>query len=95
MPKQVTKPAGKPASKPVHEIRYAGIRASIWSNDTEHGVRYNTTFERNYKVGEEWKTSSSFGRDDLLTLGFIAQEALRWIIEQRQEQPGQDDRSPR
>jgi hypothetical protein len=73
-------------NKPAHEIRLNGIRATIWKNDTDKGPRFNTTFERNYRDGEEWKTSDSFGRDDLLTLGFVATEALRWILEQKQPQ---------
>jgi len=78
-PSKKTAPA-----KPVHEIRVGGIRASIWRNDTDKGPRFNTTFDRSYRDGEEWKTSDSFGRDDLLTIGFVAGEALRWIVEQRQ-----------
>jgi len=73
---------GRPANKPAHEIRLSGVRASIWKNDTDKGPRYNTTFERYYRDGEEWKSSNSFGRDDLLTLSFVAQEALRWIAQQ-------------
>ena len=73
-------------NKPAHEIRLNGIRATIWKNDTDKGPRFNTTFERSYRDGEEWKTSDSFGRDDLLTLGFVATEALRWILEQKQPQ---------
>ena len=57
-----------PANPPAHEIRLSGIRATIWRNDTENGPRFNTTFERSYRDGEEWKSSDSFGRDDLLTL---------------------------
>ena len=75
----------KPASNkqpPAHEIRVNGVRATIWKNDTEKGPRFNTTFERSYKDGEEWKTSDSFGRDDLLPLAFIAGEAFRWIAQQ-------------
>jgi len=71
-------------TKPVHEIRLNGIRASIWRNDTDAGPRYNTTFERSYRDGEQWKTSSSYGATDLLTLGFVAQQALQWIMEQRE-----------
>ena len=73
----------------MHEIRVGGIRASVWRNETDKGQRFNTTFDRSYRDGEEWKTSESFGRDDLLTVGFVANEALRWIVEQRQQaQPG-------
>jgi hypothetical protein len=79
-------PNKKPApAKPVHEIRVGGIRASIWRNESDKGPRFNTTFERSFRDGDEWKTSDSFGRDDLLTLGFVAQEALRWIVDQRQQ----------
>ena len=84
-------PSKKPApAKPVHEIRVGGIRGSVWKNETDKGPRFNATFDRSYRDGEDWKTSDSFGRDDLLTLSFVAQEALRWIVEQRQQsqQPG-------
>jgi hypothetical protein len=77
----------KNTTPPAHEIRLNGVRASIWKNDTEKGPRFNTTFERYYRDGEEWKSSNAFGRDDLLAIGFVAQEALRWIMQQRQEQP--------
>jgi hypothetical protein len=80
MPNQTPKPN---TNKPAHEIRLAGIRATIWKNDTDKGPRFNTTFERSYLEGEEWKSSNAFGRDDLLTLGFVAAEALRWIMTQK------------
>lgn len=76
-------PKQQPANKPAHEIRLSGIHATIWKNDTPQGPRYNTTFERIYREGEEWKSSEAFGRDDLLTLGFVATEALRWIMAQK------------
>lgn len=69
-------------NKPAHEIRINGVRATIWKNDTEKGPRYNTTFERCYRDGEQWKTSDSFGRDDLLLLAHIATECFRWIAQQ-------------
>jgi hypothetical protein len=79
-------PPTKP-NKPAHEIRLNGVQASIWKNDTAQGARYNTTFKRYYKDGEEWKSSDAFGRDDLLTLGFVAAEALRWIMAQKEASP--------
>ena len=80
-----TTPA-KPATtnKPAHEIRIngSGVRATIWKNDTANGPRFNTTFERSYKDGEQWKTSDSFGQHDLLLLAHVATEAFRWIADQ-------------
>lgn len=81
----MAKPQSQTAgNKPAHEVRLGNIKATIWMNNTGQGPRYNTQFERSYLDGQEWKTSDSFGRDDLLTIGFVAQEALRWIVEQKQ-----------
>jgi hypothetical protein len=44
---------------------------------------YNVTFTRSYKDGEDWKDSASFGSDDLLVLGKIANDCHTWIHEQR------------
>ncbi len=86
MSKQTNKPAtatNTPESnKPVHEIRVNGIRATIWKNDTDKGPRFNTTFERSYRDGEEWKKTDSYGREDLLVLAYVAKEAFRWIVSQ-------------
>lgn len=75
-----------PKDKPVHEVRLGAIKAAIWKNDTEKGVRYNTTFSRLYKDGEEWKNTDSFGRDDLLVLAKVSDQAHTWIHEQAQEE---------
>jgi len=67
-------------NRPVHQFRIGRIRAAIWANATEHGVWHNVTFERCYKDGEDWKSSDSFGRDDLLTLAKLADLAHTWIV---------------
>ena len=51
--------------KPVHEVRLGKIKATIWANESEHGIRYNVTVSRIYKDGDEWRSSESFGRDDI------------------------------
>ena len=81
-----------PKEKPVHEVRLGAIKAAIWRNDTEKGVRYNTTFSRLYKDGDEWKNTDSFGRDDLLVLAKVADQAHSWIHEQNQEEEKPDDK---
>lgn len=74
MPEQAKK-------RPVKELRIGVVRAAIWRNDGENGVWHNVTFERLYRDGEEWKSSASFGRDDLLVLAKIADQAHTWIVE--------------
>jgi hypothetical protein len=76
--------------KPIHEVRLGHIKAAVWKNETEAGVRYNVTFSRIYKDAEKWHSTESFGRDDLLTLGKVADQAHSWIFEQTQ---GEDNGS--
>ena len=76
-------------AKPVHEIRISRIKAAIWANETDSGIRHNVTLSRLYKPeGEDWQDSTSFGRDDLLLVAKVADMAHTWIIEETQEQNG-------
>jgi len=70
------------ADKPIHEIRIGAVKALIWENHTDKGLRHNTTIERLYRDDGEWKTTRSFGRDDLLVVGKIADQAHTWIHQQ-------------
>ena len=68
-------------TKPIHEVRLGVIKAAVWENQVGELTRYNVTFSRSYKDGEVWKTSESFGRDDLLVLAKVADCAHSWIFE--------------
>jgi hypothetical protein len=87
--------ANATANRPVFEARLGRLKAAVWANSTENGVRHNTTFRRIYKDGEEWKDSDSFGRDDLLLLAKLADKVHTWIYEQAagngSREPGSDD----
>lgn len=67
--------------KPVHEVRLGTIKAAIWANDTDNGTRHNVTFGRLYRDGDQWRTSDSFGRDDLPLLSKVADLAHTWIFQ--------------
>ena len=68
--------------KPAHEVRLGRIKATIWENETEQGMRYNVTVNRLYKDGDEWKQTASFGREDLQLVAKVADLAHSWIYEQ-------------
>ena len=70
-------------NKPVAEVRVGAVKAAIWPNQTDSGVvRYNVTFSRIYKDAEgNWKSTSSFGRDDLLVVAKVADMAHTKIFE--------------
>jgi hypothetical protein len=79
--------------KPVHEIRMGRIKAAIWANETDNGTRHNVTITRLYKDGDEWKTSTSFGREELPLVAKIADMAHTWIYQQGQESNGESQPS--
>lgn len=77
-----------PKQKPVHEIRLGTIKAAIWANKTEEQhVRYNVTVRRLYKDGQTWKTSQSFGRDELPLVIKVLDRAYTWILENAHAKP--------
>ena len=47
----------KNKTKPIHEVRLGYIKAAVWRNETEAGVRYNATFSRLYKDGDQWAST--------------------------------------
>lgn len=70
--------------KPVHEIRLGKVKAAVWQNATENGLRFNVTFSRIYKTEKGWESSSSFGRDELPLVSKVADLAHTWIYEQNE-----------
>jgi hypothetical protein len=75
-------------TRPITEVRLGTIKAAVWKNETETGVRYNATFSRLYKDGDQWKSTDSFGRDDLLLLAKVADQTHSWIVAKNQEHEG-------
>ncbi len=71
-----------PKQKPAHEIRLGRVKATIWANETENGTRHNVTVSRIYKDGDDWKQTTSFGRDDLPLVAKVVDLAHLWIYEQ-------------
>ena len=71
------------AQQPVFEVRLGRIKAVVWQNETEKGTRHNVQVSRLYKDGEdEWKSSTSFGRDDLPLVAKVVDLAHSWTYEQ-------------
>ena len=82
---QESRPEAATNRKPIHEIRMGRIKAAIWQNETDNIVRYNVTFGRLYKDGNDWRQTESFGRDDLPVLSKVADQAHTFIFQKQQE----------
>ncbi len=75
--------AQTPGNKPAQSLRIGAVKAAIWQNHSGDNTWYSVSFSRMYKDGDQWKNSESFGRDELLTLAKIADQAHTWICEQQ------------
>ncbi len=73
------------SQKPIHEIRFGRIKATIWANESHDGIRHNVQIRRLYKDGDDWKSTDSFDRDDLLLVAKVADQAHTWIHERPRE----------
>ena len=69
------------SQKPITEIRIGAVKATIWRNGTADQPRHNVTFSRLYKDGDNWKSAQSFGRNDLLLLAKVADQAHSRIFQ--------------
>ena len=70
--------------KPVHEVRRGLIIARIWHKRTRSGIRHTVTVSRLFRIGDVWKESSRFHRNDLPLVRLVLDEAHTWIYRQPQ-----------
>ena len=84
-------------TKPLEEVRIGAVKAAIWRNVANVGNNsrpmYSVTFQRLYRDGDNaWKSTESFGRDDLLLLAKVAERAFDRIHEIQQAGQGSAQR---
>ena len=75
----------QPKNKPVFDFKIWPVKGAVWRNENDNGVFYNVTVERSYKDGDEYKSTGSFQRDDLLPLAKVADVCHTWIIRQEEK----------
>ena len=82
-------------NKPVAELRIGAVKATVWENEVGGISRHNVTFSRIYRDGDQWKTTHSFGFNNLLILAKLADQAHTLIAERNaasaQEASAPDD----
>ena len=72
-------------NKPVAELRIGAVKATVWENEIGGITRHNVTFSRIYRDEERWKTTHSFGFNNLLTVAKLADQAHTLIAERNAE----------
>ena len=72
-------------NKPVAELRIGAVKATVWENEVGGISRHNVTFSRIYRDADQWKTTHSFGFNNLLILAKLADQAHTLIAERNAE----------
>ena len=68
--------------KPVKVFKYRALSASVFANTAKNGGPfYSVSLQRTYKVGDEFKHSSSFTRDELPVARHLLQQAWEFILD--------------
>ena len=79
-----SRPAAGSGSSPVKTLRLGRIKAAIWENGADQRTFYNVTFARTYMdEDKKFHDSDSFGRDDLLLLSKLADQAHTFVCERQ------------
>ena len=88
-----TSPRDRGRPRPLDEVRVGLVKAAVWQNEheTDDGrsfIRYGVTLEKIYLDGSgKWRSTKSFGPDDLLALAEVARKARDRIDEYKLERP--------
>lgn len=91
-----TSPA-RDTNQPVQVYRLRGLSASIFENRAKSADRIVTYFkvalQRTYKDGDGWKTTTSFGREDLPIARLLLERAWQYILD-AEASGGRDSEEP-
>ena len=83
--------------RPTATVRIGTVKAAIWENKAGERTRYNVTFSKRYRDAHgQWKTTHGFGRNDLLVVAKVADQAHSRIVdlEQGEDSSEQEEDEP-
>ncbi len=82
-------------SRPVYEARLGRIKARVFANRTDTGIRYSTSLVRLYKDADKWQSSTYFDREDLPLVSKVSDMAHTWIyLNNEHGEPSLPEASP-
>jgi len=80
------------SNKPAKKFQLRGVSASVFENKSEQGVPFHkVSITRTYKSGDQFKSTSTFGRDDLPLVETLARQAWLEILKREAERSSNKD----
>jgi len=73
------------STKPIKVFRLRGVSASVFKNAAKSDDRdvsfFKVSLQRTYKDGDDFKTTTSFSRDDLPVAEHLLRKAWEFVLE--------------
>lgn len=82
-------------NRPVKVFRLRGVKVSVFENRAQDSVFHKLTLQKIYREGEEWKTTTSLGRDDVPIARLLLQRAWEFILDLSGNTEAQDSAAAR
>ena len=68
------------SKKPVQQFKVGGIQVAIWQNESKEGQAFSSiSMDKRYKVGEEWRSTTSLKANDLPKAILALQKAYEFL----------------
>src|SRR5258708_7875133 len=87
--------SAKENNRPVKVYRFRSVSASVFENNAKTDGRDRTfhkvSLQRSYRDGDGWKTTTSFGRDELPIAKLLLEQAWQYILEIEASRNREDD----
>ena len=81
-------------TKPVETFRRRGISASVFLNTVKKDDRtltfHKVQLQKTFKDGKEFRSTNSFGREDLPIAALLLQRAWEFVLEAEAKKPQGD-----
>lgn len=75
---------------PIKTFKFGRLKAAVWENESDQRKFYNVTFARTFVDDEKnFRDTDSFGRDDLLVVAKLADQAHTFICERLADDRGE------
>ena len=81
----------KRKNRPVDRINFGAIKVAIWASKTKYGKKHFANVQKVYKDGDDFESTSFFGREDLLPAAKALNEAHSRVLELDQEEFDDDN----
>jgi len=69
---------GNIMASPIHKIRVGAVSIDVFENEGKDYTTQSFKIQKNYKKGEDWKTTDNYNANELMLVITACQQAIIW-----------------